>query len=65
MEDNDMDIWPEMLSVKELTKFLGVSTTKLYLLRLQEDFPPPRRPNGKRPMYVTQEVREWMKNLKK
>lgn len=60
-----MEIWPEMLSVKQLTKFLCVSTTKLYMIRLQDDFPAPRRPNGKRPMYVTEEVRKWMKNLKK
>lgn len=59
-----MDAWPEMLKVSELKKFIGVGSTYLMELRQRDDFPAPRRPTGKRPMYVTQEVREWMKNLK-
>lgn len=60
-----MDAWPEMLQVRELQKFLGMGYTCLYVIRQREDFPKPVRPTGKRPMYVTEEVREWMKNLKK
>lgn len=60
-----MDVWPEMLQVKDLQRFLGMSYTTLYRARLSEDFPKPRRPTGKRPMYITMEIRDWMKGLKK
>ena len=60
-----MDIWPEMLKVKDLQRFLGVSYSTLYRFRMSPDFPKPRRPTGKRAMYITDEVREWMKGLRK
>ena len=56
--------WPEMLRVKDLAKFLGTSQATLYTMRMREDFPKARRPMGKVPMYVTEEIRIWMKELK-
>lgn len=59
-----MEAWPEMLKVSELQKFLGIGYTYLTQMRQREDFPKPVRPTGKRPMFITEEVREWVRNLK-
>jgi len=59
-----MEKWPELLRVKELCKFLGRSKSTVYQIRQTEGFPKPRYPTGKTAMYVTEEVREWVKGLK-
>lgn len=47
----------------ETKKFLGVGSTKFYELIKLPDFPKPRNPLGKRPMYLRKEIEDWARNL--
>lgn len=49
---------------KQAAKLLGVGTTKFYELNKLCDFPKPRNPLGKRPMYIRRELEDWAKGLK-
>ncbi|RUR11283.1 helix-turn-helix transcriptional regulator [Legionella septentrionalis] len=44
-------------------KLLGVGTTKFYELIRLPDFPKPRNPLGKRPMYLRKEIEAWAEKL--
>lgn len=47
----------------EARALLGVSETKFRELVKLPDFPKPRRPGMKRPMYVRKEIEDWVKGL--
>jgi predicted DNA-binding transcriptional regulator AlpA len=49
---------------KEAQKLLGIGPTKFYELNKLPDFPQPRNPLGKRPMYLRSQLEDWVKNLK-
>lgn len=48
---------------KQAQAMLGISTTKFYELIKLPSFPKPRRPDGKRPMYIRAEIELWVANL--
>ena len=52
-----------LLYPNEARKLLGVQTTKFYEFVKLPDFPKPRNPLGKRPMYLRKEIEEWATNL--
>lgn len=54
---------PLLLYPNEARKFLGVKSTKFYELVKLPDFPKPRNPIGKRPMYLRSELEEWANNI--
>lgn len=54
---------PLLLYPSQARKLLGVQTTKFYELVKLPDFPKPRNPLGKRPMYLRKEIEEWVTNL--
>lgn len=56
---------PLLLHPKQAQEFLGVKATKFYELLQLPDFPKPRAPLGKRPMYLREELEGWVKNLDK
>ncbi len=58
MNDKPLLIYP-----KQAQQLLGVGTTKFYELNKLPDFPKARNPLGKRPMYVMDELREWVKKI--
>ncbi len=57
---NDLSI---LLYPKQAQKLLGIGTTKFYELVKLPDFPKPRNPLGKRPMYLRKEIEDWAINL--
>ncbi|BCA93800.1 hypothetical protein TUM19329_01610 [Legionella antarctica] len=52
-----------LLYPNEARNLLGVRTTKFYELVKLPDFPKPRNPLGKRPMYLRKEIEDWASNL--
>lgn len=60
MRDLPLLVYPNLAQ-----KILGVGTTKFYELVKLTDFPKPRKPLGKRPMYLRTEIEEWANNLAK
>lgn len=54
---------PLLLYPKQAQRLLGVGTTKFYELIKLPDFPRPRNPLGKRPMFVRQELETWASGL--
>ncbi len=52
-----------LLYPKQAESLLGVGTTKFYELAKLENFPKPKFPTGKRPMYLRSELEAWVKNL--
>ncbi|WP_298625663.1 hypothetical protein [uncultured Legionella sp.] len=52
-----------LLYPKQAQKLLGIGTTKFYELVKLPDFPKPRNPLGKRPMYLRKEIEDWAHNL--
>ena len=58
-----MKMDPLLLYPNQAALLIGVKTTKFYELIKLPDFPKPRNPLGKRPMYVKKEIEEWAKNL--
>ncbi len=48
---------------KEVQAVLGIGATKFYELNKLTDFPKPRNPLGKRPMYLRKEIENWADNL--
>ncbi|EHL31225.1 helix-turn-helix transcriptional regulator [Legionella drancourtii] len=52
-----------LLYPKQVQKLLGIGTTKFYELNKLPDFPKPRNPLGKRPMYLRKEIEEWTVGL--
>jgi predicted DNA-binding transcriptional regulator AlpA len=57
------DVVPLLIYPNEARKLLGVQTTKFYELVKLSDFPKPRNPLGKRPMYLRKEIEAWANNL--
>lgn len=60
-----MNELPILLYPNQAQKFLGVKPTKFYELTQIPDFPKPRSPSGKRPMYLRKELEDWANNLPK
>lgn len=58
MEERSLLICP-----KEAHKLLSMSRSKFDEMKRIAGFPKPRYPAGKRPMYVRQELEEWVNNL--
>ncbi len=58
MNDKPLLVYP-----KQAQKLLGIGTTKFYELAKQASFPKPKRPDGKRPMYLTRELEEWASSV--
>ncbi|BCA94583.1 hypothetical protein TUM19329_09440 [Legionella antarctica] len=54
---------PLLLYPYQARKLLGVQSTKFYELVKLPDFPKPRNPLGKRPMYLRKEIEAWVNNL--
>lgn len=54
---------PVLLYPNQAQQFLGIKTTKFYELVKLPDFPKPRNPLGKRPMYLRKELEKWANNL--
>ena len=48
---------------KQAANFLGVGTTMFYELRKLKNFPKPKNPLDKRPMYLRSELEDWAKNV--
>lgn len=59
MSDKSIFIYP-----KQAQTLLGVGTTKFYELNKLSDFPKPKNPLGKRPMYLRKEIEEWAITLR-
>ena len=59
------NITPLLIYPIEARKLLGVQATKFYELVKLPDFPKPRNPLGKRPMYLRKEIEDWANNLSK
>lgn len=55
---------PLLVYPNQAQKILGVGTTKFYELRKLPTFPKPRNLDGKRPVYLLQEIEEWANSLK-
>lgn len=58
-----MQLEPLLVYPKQAQEILGVGTTKFYELCKLEDFPKPKNPLGKRPMYVRKELEKWIDSL--
>ncbi|HAT2016927.1 TPA: helix-turn-helix transcriptional regulator [Legionella pneumophila] len=58
-----MKQYPLLLSPKLAQEFLGVKSTKFYELIRLPNFPKPRTPLGKRPLYLREELENWVKKL--
>ncbi|MCC5016058.1 AlpA family transcriptional regulator [Legionella sp. 31fI33] len=58
MKQNSLLLYPS-----EAAALLGVRATKFYELKKLPDFPRPKNPLGKRPMYLREELESWVKNL--
>lgn len=58
-----MQLEPLLVYPKQAQKILGVGTTKFYELSKLENFPKPRNPLGRRPMYVRKELEDWINSL--
>lgn len=58
-----MKLKPLLVYPKEAQKIIGVGTTKFYELNKLENFPKPKNPLGKRPMYVRKELEDWVASL--
>lgn len=58
-----MQVKPLLVYAKDAKAILGVGTTKFYQLNKLENFPKPKYPNGKRPMYILSEIESWVVNL--
>jgi predicted DNA-binding transcriptional regulator AlpA len=58
-----MQTEPMLVYPKQAQQLLGVGATKFYELNKLPDFPKPRNPLGKRPMYLLSELESWVKNL--
>ncbi|KTD58799.1 Helix-turn-helix domain protein [Legionella sainthelensi] len=54
---------PLLLYPKQAQKLLGVGTTKFYELIKSPNFPKAKNPLGKRPMYLREELENWVRNL--
>ena len=54
---------PVLLYPNQAQQFLGIKATKFYELVKLPDFPKPRNPLGKRPMYLRKELEKWANNL--
>jgi len=52
-----------LLYPKQAQRFLGVGATKFYELVKLSSFPKSRSPLDKRPMYLRDELQNWVKNL--
>ena len=48
---------------RQAANLLGVGTTKFYELNKLPDFPKSRNPLGKRPMYLRNEIEDWVTSL--
>lgn len=53
---------PILLYPKEAQKLLGVGTTTFYEFAKLSSFPKSSNPLGKRPMYVREELEQWVKS---
>lgn len=51
---------PELLSIPEVLRWLGVSRGTLYAVRLHGDFPMPVRPSRRRVMFYAEDVERWL-----
>lgn len=58
-----MKLDPLLLYPHQAAALIGVKATKFYELNKLPDFPKPRHPLGKRPMYIKQEIEDWAKSL--
>lgn len=54
---------PLLLHPKQAQELLGIKATKFYELLRLPGFPKPRTPLGKRPMFLREELENWVKNL--
>jgi len=54
---------PLLVYPKQAQKLLGVGVTKFYELVKLPDFPVPKKPNGKRPMYLRSELEQWARSI--
>jgi predicted DNA-binding transcriptional regulator AlpA len=61
--DTILNELPILLYPKHAQKVLGVGPTKFYELVKLSDFPKPRNPLGKRPMYLRKEIEDWASSL--
>lgn len=61
--DTILNELPILLYPKQAQKLLGIGTTKFYELVKLPNFPKPRNPLGKRPMYIRKEIEDWAINL--
>lgn len=52
-----------LLYPKQAQELLGVKATKFYELLQTPGFPKPKSPVGKRPMFVREELENWVKSL--
>ena len=58
-----MKLNPLLVYPKQAKEMLGVGATKFYEFNKLPGFPRPRSPLGKRPMYLRQEIEDWVLNL--
>lgn len=54
---------PLLLYPQDARNLIGVKNTKFYELAKLPDFPKPRNPLGKRPMYLRKEIEDWVNGL--
>lgn len=58
-----MNVEPLLLYPNQAQKLLGIRSTKFYELSKLPNFPIPKKPNGKRVMYLTQELIDWARSI--
>lgn len=58
-----MKLEPLLVYPKQAKEIIGVGTTKFYELIKLPTFPKAKSPLGKRPMYLREDLENWVKNL--
>ena len=58
MKEDSLLLYP-----KQAQKLLGIGKTKFYELVKSTTFPKAKSPLGKRPMYLREELENWVKSL--
>jgi predicted DNA-binding transcriptional regulator AlpA len=53
-----------MVYPKDAAKILGLSVSSFYRISRRKGFPSPVFPNGKRPMFLIEDLEKWARSLK-
>lgn len=51
---------PNLLSINEVVRWLGVSRTTFYIMRVNHEFPEPVNTSGRRRLFSVRDVERWL-----